>query len=218
MKKLLITRKPTAIKWTSNSHHLLDDGGNSIRIEHWWGMVAKTEKFPAICKMALALLSCFHGPQVEGTFNTMGDVIDSKSARINVETNSAIQTVKFHLRAKEKSAMKYFKRKDILHDPVNVRLNKNLKTAQKRHQEVLERKQTVLEEKKRKLSLKAQVQLSKKKARILRLSAERKARLIHRRWLENLAAKKKKVKVYICDRIVVIPVYIIMPDLGDSKL
>ena len=57
--------------------------GTLLRIGHWWTKVSKTEKYPPLCKISFAMLSCFHGPQVKGSFNTMGDVIDPKSCRMN---------------------------------------------------------------------------------------------------------------------------------------
>lgn len=65
--------------------------------------------------MVKYILSCFHGPQVESSFNIMNDVIDSKSGRINIDTYSSIQTVKYGIKSAEKNAIEYFKKKDYLH-------------------------------------------------------------------------------------------------------
>lgn len=48
------------------------------RIDHWWGKYEVVQKYPNLSKLVQALLSCFHGPQVE-SFNVMNDVIDNKS-------------------------------------------------------------------------------------------------------------------------------------------
>lgn len=45
----------------------------------------------------------------------MNDVIDSKSGRINIDTYSSIQTVKYGIKSAEKNAIEYFKKKDYLH-------------------------------------------------------------------------------------------------------
>ena len=50
--------------------------------------------------MSLALLTIFLGPRVESSFSVMGDVMDKKFGRMNVSTYSAIQTVKYSLKAK----------------------------------------------------------------------------------------------------------------------
>lgn len=46
------------------------------RIDHWWGKDEVVQKYPNLSKLVQALLSCFHGPQVESSFNVMNDVID----------------------------------------------------------------------------------------------------------------------------------------------
>ena len=73
------------------------------------------------------MLSCFHGPQVDGSFNTMGDVIDPKSCRMNVEVYSAIQTVKYGWRAVQKTAIEKFTETDYLHEKVDTTLHKSEK-------------------------------------------------------------------------------------------
>ena len=47
----------------------------------------------------MSVLSIFHGPKVESSFSAMGDVIDKKANRMCDRTYSAIQTVKYSVRA-----------------------------------------------------------------------------------------------------------------------
>ena len=61
-----------------------------VRIDHWWAAVDKLGKYCVIVKMIKALLSCFHGPQVESSFSSMGDTIDSKSSRMNISTYTSL--------------------------------------------------------------------------------------------------------------------------------
>ena len=68
--------------------------------------------------MALAALSCFHGPQVESSFSMMGDILDSRSGRIRVDTYGAIQTVKYSLKAKDTTANAMFGSMDSNNIPV----------------------------------------------------------------------------------------------------
>ena len=75
------------------------------------------------------MLSCFHGPQVEGNFNTMGDVIDSKSYRMNVDIYSAIQTVKYGLRTEQTTAIEKFTKTEYLHEKVDTTLCRNLRSS-----------------------------------------------------------------------------------------
>ena len=101
-------------------------------------------------------MSCFHGPAVEGSFSIMGDIIDPKSARMNIETFSAIQTVKYGLRASQKSALEYFERKNHLNDPIDINMCRNLEGARGKYDKELEVKREEVQAKKQKLSLKAQ--------------------------------------------------------------
>ena len=43
----------------------------------WWSQVMLSGKYPALSKVVAAALSVFHGPQVESSFNLLGDIIDS---------------------------------------------------------------------------------------------------------------------------------------------
>ena len=62
------------------------------RADIWWYQLKG--RYPTICKVSLALLSIFHDPRVELLFRTMGNILDKQSGRMNVDTYSAIQTVK----------------------------------------------------------------------------------------------------------------------------
>ena len=55
-----------------------------MKVDEWWAMVAISHKYTAVCKLVFALMSIFHGPQVESSFNTMGDIIDIRSCRMKV--------------------------------------------------------------------------------------------------------------------------------------
>lgn len=52
------------------------------RIDSWWAKIASSKKYNKVCKVVFAILSIFHGPQVESTFNTMGDVINKPNLKI----------------------------------------------------------------------------------------------------------------------------------------
>lgn len=112
------------------------------RIDTWWTEVAKSKKYPLLCKLVFALLSIFHGPQVESSFNTMGDVIDIRSCQMNIETYSAIQCVKYHLSTRGLSAVEDFKRKDVNHDKVDKNLCTNMRNSAAEYKKELEKKKT----------------------------------------------------------------------------
>ena len=86
----------------------------------WWTQVTKTKKYPALCKMITAVMSIFHGPQVESSFNLMGDVVDIRSTRMKTETLSAVQTTKYAFKARKTTALQYFKHNDVKRDPVQM--------------------------------------------------------------------------------------------------
>ena len=73
----------------------LDSKRDDIDCLTWWISVSK--KYPVVFKVVRAVLSIFHGPRVESSFSTMGDIIDKKSGRMNIETYAAIQTIKYAL-------------------------------------------------------------------------------------------------------------------------
>lgn len=125
-----------------------------VRIDTWWTEVAKSKKYPLLCKLVFAFLSIFHGPQVESSFNTMGDVIDIRSCQMNIETYSAIQCVKYHLSTRGLSAVEYFKRKDVNHDKVDKNLCTNMRNSAAEYKKELEKKRQAREFRQNKLMLK----------------------------------------------------------------
>lgn len=44
----------------------LDTDGKAVELDHWWAQVFEQGNYPMLAKMVKALMSCFHGPQVEG--------------------------------------------------------------------------------------------------------------------------------------------------------
>ena len=54
-----------------------DDNGDDVHIVKWYSHLSK--KYPAVHKMAMLVLSIFHGPKVESSFSAKGDVIDKKA-------------------------------------------------------------------------------------------------------------------------------------------
>lgn len=75
----------------------------------WWIEINGSNKYPLLSKMALALLTCFHGPKVESSFSAMNN-ITSESSRINVSMFSAIQSKRYEQSAKKKSSVALLKK------------------------------------------------------------------------------------------------------------
>ena len=64
----------------------LDVDDNEVPQDGWWTEVFQQGKYPHLSAMFKAMMSCFHGPQVEGSFNTKGDIIAEKSCRMDIGT------------------------------------------------------------------------------------------------------------------------------------
>lgn len=90
----------------------LPQAPTSSRLDSWWATIFSTGKFPALSKLVAAMMSCFHGPQVEGCFSHMSSIMNTATARKNVSTFNTIQTVKYSLMASNKTAIQDFHKQD----------------------------------------------------------------------------------------------------------
>ena len=147
------------------------------RLDTWWALVFQTGKFPALSKMVAALLSCVHGPQVEGSFSVMGNVITTKPACLGIKTFDAIQSVKYSLKASETSTVQFFKKSDHLHNSVDSRLVCDMTCVYKRYHEDAKKK---CKAKRAKLELAKEKAQPKKDCKELNVKAAQKARKAHR--------------------------------------
>lgn len=147
------------------------------RIDHWWA--SQTTAYPKLSKVALAALTCFHGPLVEGAFNIMGDIMDVKSASLGIESLRSIQIVKSSLMAKKTTATEFFRRKDRLYTPVRPGLLEKMVSAGRMRNEDLSRKRTEKQRKKNELSIKKRTVLTKRAAHDLASDHVKRARIDH---------------------------------------
>ncbi|GFR62812.1 hypothetical protein ElyMa_000139500 [Elysia marginata] len=85
------------------------------RVDVWWG---KARAMPTLSDIAKAGLSIFHGLKLEGSLSLIKDVTSKKSGSMSVATFSSIQTVKYFLKAKGRTATQHFQRPSINHTPV----------------------------------------------------------------------------------------------------
>ncbi|XP_034534681.1 uncharacterized protein LOC117809114 [Notolabrus celidotus] len=96
----------------------------------WWGTVFdKPDKYPTLSALVKCCLSIFHGPRVESSFSLMNNVIDQRSGNMNVSTFNAIQTVKYTLQSRKKTAVELFRREDAKFGEVDRTLCKNINSA-----------------------------------------------------------------------------------------
>ncbi|KAH3842991.1 hypothetical protein DPMN_116497 [Dreissena polymorpha] len=123
----------------------VDDSLHSFRsnVVEWWSKVSARKCYPILSKVAAAGLSIFHGPAVESSFNSLGDIVDSKAASMEIGTYSAYQTVRYALKARQTTALEYFNRKDAHNNKVVDRhLCVNMRLSAQRYKKVqLERRQ-----------------------------------------------------------------------------
>lgn len=168
------------------------------RIDSWWG--ALQGKYPHMAKIMLALISCFHGPQVESSFSIMGQMLNSDRPNLQISTFAAMQTVKYEMRSADKTALEYFWRKDYLHDPVSSKLCKNMARSYKTYVEVKEMEKEELEAKRKATGVQIPKQggsTSKKQARqSAMLSADRakkghEVKLVRKDKLKTNVKKRK---------------------------
>ena len=114
----------------------------------WWTEVFKMERYPALTRVISVVMSMFHGPQVESSFNLMGNVENIRSTRMNIETLSAYQTVKYAFKARKTTALAYFKRSDVRKDPVKKCICISLRKAGSKYKQEQERKKEMKEKRK----------------------------------------------------------------------
>ena len=82
----------------------------------------------------------------------MGDIINVKSANMNIDTYSCIQTVKYYLKAKNVSAVQCFSKQDI-YDPIDYTLYLNFKHASAEYRNQLKTKGAAVQLKDRQLNV-----------------------------------------------------------------
>ncbi|XP_023930192.1 uncharacterized protein LOC112041353, partial [Lingula anatina] len=190
-----------------------NEDGKPLRLDVWFSKLFEDNSYPALYKIVRAILSIFHGPQVESSFNVMGDIIDSRSGRMNIETYNSIQIVKYGLSSRKESessvsvALDQFRRKDVVYDPVDVRLCHKIRGSSGKYRKILEEQRQKLAEKQASLNISANKLQSKLAAKRAQHAAEKKARLEHQlrqekaqrkatigARLKKLVALKKKKK------------------------
>ena len=98
---------------------------------------------------------------------------------MDIGTYSAIQTVKFVLRTKEKGSVKTFSQKDVIMVPVDPKLCINTRTSSKWYREDLSKAEATREEKKQRcmITLKAKSTKAEHKRKIF--IAQKHARKAH---------------------------------------
>ena len=101
------------------------------RLDHWWAEVMPS--YPALGKVVKACLSIFIGP-IEQSFSIMNDFMDRKSNHLAVRSYSAIQTIKYDLKARNTTTFSDFHQKNIhVYDAVDKSVTFHMQIAYGRY-------------------------------------------------------------------------------------
>ena len=107
----------------------LNDEDNEVDCLEWWDEIC--DRYSFTFKVVCAILSIFHGPRMESTFNVMKNVIDQNSGRMNIEMDGAIQDIKYALKTQkpceENRSVKVFSRSDTLYSPVDPKISNGMR-------------------------------------------------------------------------------------------
>ena len=148
------------------------------RIDVWWATLFG--KYPLLFKVVAGILTIFHGPKVESSFKLMGDIIGTKSSRLNTKTVSSIQSVKYYVKSKKKTPMELFQIKDNCNKDLTI----NFKLASQRRRN--ENKMALEKKEAKKMKLDTLKRLTNKQ------EARRKARQHANEERKNHTLKLKK--------------------------
>lgn len=162
------------------------------RADRWWSHSEVSGKFPVLTKMALSLLSCFHGPQVESSFSAMNQIIDPHSANLSIGSFQAYQTVRYHLKSVKKTSTDFFHKEDYKHDPADPHLCKNFTHAWHMQKEVQDQMKAKRQQKTALLNLQTKKQTSKRKFTQESEEAAKRSRLAHIKKLTTCKPTKKR--------------------------
>ena len=92
---------------------------NSEGWDVWQNKVFETKQYPMLSSTVKASPCIFTRPMVESSFSITTNIIDLCSGRTEIDTYSAIMTVKYQLKSAGVTAFSKFHRKDIFRDPVD---------------------------------------------------------------------------------------------------
>ncbi|XP_022111404.1 LOW QUALITY PROTEIN: uncharacterized protein LOC110990631 [Acanthaster planci] len=114
-----------------------------LHVYHWGTKVFKTQKYPTLSNVIKACLSIFTGPEyVERSFSTVNDLISSKANRLEVDTFSPMQYIKYELSSKHTTSLQLYHRKDVIKSPIDRSLIYHMQTANGRYKRRLEATRT----------------------------------------------------------------------------
>ena len=162
-----------------------------MRLDTWWTMVFRTRKFPCLAKIVKACLPIFVSPQVKVSFSDMNDIICAQTNKMEVKTFSALQNVRYYLKAKESqpkkqskalsTSLKLFHREDVRTDPVDCKIARHMQKAHCNYGKTLTPKKVESNKKasqKRAATVETAKESPKKKKKETEISCEREINLM----------------------------------------
>ena len=108
-------------------------------LDEWWSEVFEMKRFPVLEKVIKACLSIFTGPMIEQSFSAMNNIINKKTNRLNVETFSAIQSIRYDLKSTQQDTFSRYRRINFLRSPINRPLCRKMSLSYKTYSEKLEK-------------------------------------------------------------------------------
>ena len=162
-------------------------------MDQWWIAVEATGRYSNLPKMALAVLTCFHGPLVESSFNIMGDLMGGRNFRMELPTYSALQTVKYRLGMEEdelrqESAIKLLAIPNPVLDHPPRNLMRNMKLAYSTYSKAKQSASEGLRDELKQLGVPAQPTTSKRKAQQQQSREAKRLKTLH---LQSLIRKSE---------------------------
>ena len=176
---------------------LVDD---NMALDTWWNLVFSSGRYNTLARVVKPVLSIFHGPAIESSFNIMGDIMDTRSSRMNVETYSSFQTVKYALRSRKTKATKFFALGS--ENPFSKTLITNMKLSSRMYRLRLEKRRQLKEERRARLKIlkSAETRAANKrktdeisKKALMAFQNRQESRQKRIAALEKLAAKRRKM-------------------------
>ena len=96
MSKIMSMKKKLGCFFAMSSYQRhVQANGDDVLCLQWWLKIHK--QYLLLFKMDAPILSNFNAPKVKSSFSVTVDVVDKKCGRMNMETYSGIQTIKYSL-------------------------------------------------------------------------------------------------------------------------
>ena len=173
-----------------NTVEIPEDG----KITTFWNSILNLKRYPLLCRGVCALLSIITAPKVESMFSVMNSVLGEHSTKLNIETVSMIQTIKYYLKSRNTTAVENF---DPLQQDyvIPLSLYDNMRMASMKRITDIQSAKRAKQEELESINMKAKALLTKRKAKLIHEEEAKRSRVSfykeqRRAILHNLVAKR----------------------------